>query len=66
MIIKIPEVNIALHAHITKEHHFRMQPYLKIQGCIQKFLDWVDNKINNDDNKHPLRSNTKGYGGKTH
>jgi hypothetical protein len=27
------------------------------------FPDWVDTKINN---KHSLRSNTKGYGGKTH
>jgi hypothetical protein len=33
---------------------------------IQKFPDWVDNEINNNNNKHSLRSNTKGYGGKTH
>jgi hypothetical protein len=32
-----------------------------IRGCIQKF---VGNEINN--NKHSLRSNTKGYGGNTH
>jgi hypothetical protein len=37
---------------------------IQIRGCIQKFPDWVDNEINN--NKHLLRSNTKGYGGKTH
>jgi hypothetical protein len=37
----------------------------EIRGCIQKFMDWVDNEINNN-NKHSLRSNTKGYGGKTH
>jgi len=36
----------------------------KIQGCIQKFSYWVDNKIKN--NKHSLRSNTKSYDGKTH
>jgi hypothetical protein len=36
-----------------------------IPGCIQKFPDWVDNEINNN-NKHSLRSNIKGYGGKTH
>jgi hypothetical protein len=36
-----------------------------VRGCIQKFPDWVDNEINNN-NKHSLRSNTKGYGGKTH
>jgi hypothetical protein len=35
------------------------------QGCIQKFPDWVDNEIKNN-NKHSLRNNTKGYGGKTH
>jgi hypothetical protein len=34
--------------------------------CIQKFPDWVDNEMNNDDVKLSLRSNTKGYGGKTH
>jgi hypothetical protein len=33
-----------------------------LQGCIQKFPDWVNNEINN---KHLLRSNMKGYGGKT-
>jgi hypothetical protein len=36
----------------------------KIQGCNQKFPDWDDDEIN--DNKHSLRLNTKGYGGKTH
>jgi hypothetical protein len=36
-----------------------------IGGCIQKFPDWVDDEINNDNNLS-LRSNTKGYGGKTH
>jgi hypothetical protein len=37
-----------------------------IRGCIQKFPDWVDNEINNNNNKHSLRSNAKGYGDKTH
>jgi hypothetical protein len=46
-----------------------------IRGYIQKFPDWVNNEINDDDdddnnnnnsNKHSLRSNTKGYGGKIH
>jgi len=36
--------------------------FCTIWGCIRKFLDQVDNEINN--NKHFLRSNTKGYGGK--
>jgi hypothetical protein len=35
-----------------------------IRGCIQKFPDWANNEINNN-NKHSLRNNTKGYGGKT-
>jgi hypothetical protein len=40
----------------------------KLQECIQKFPDWVSNEINNNNNnyKHLLRSNTNGYGGKTH
>jgi hypothetical protein len=38
---------------------------LYLRRCIQKFPDWVDNEINNN-NKHSLRSNTKGYGDKTH
>jgi hypothetical protein len=37
---------------------------VNVRECIQKFPDRVDNEINN--NKHSLRSNTKGYGGKTH
>jgi hypothetical protein len=40
-------------------------PSWKVRGCIQKFPEWVDNEIKNN-NKHSLRSNTKGYGGKTH
>jgi hypothetical protein len=32
---------------------------------LQKFPDWVYNKIYSYNNKHS-RSNTKGYGGKTH
>jgi hypothetical protein len=44
---------------------FMLQMY--VQGCTQKFLVWVDNEINNkNNNKHSLRSNTKGYGGKIH
>jgi hypothetical protein len=35
-----------------------------LRECIQKFPGWVDNEINN--NKHSLRGNRKGYGGKTH
>jgi hypothetical protein len=34
--------------------------------CIQKFPDWVDNEIYAYKIKHPLRSNIKGYVGKTH
>jgi hypothetical protein len=37
----------------------------RARGCIQKFPDWVDNEIYAYKNKHSLRSNTKGYGGKT-
>jgi len=37
-----------------------------VRGYIQKFPDWVDNEINNNYNKHSLRSNTKCYGDKTH
>jgi hypothetical protein len=42
-----------------------MPQYTYIGGCIQKFPDWVDNEIYAYNNKHSLRSNTKGYGGKT-
>jgi hypothetical protein len=43
-----------------------MEPILHVQGCIQNFLDWVDNEIYAYKNTHSLRSNIKGYGGKTH
>jgi len=36
-----------------------------LRRYIQKFQDWVDNEIYND-NKHSLRSNTRRNGGKTH
>jgi hypothetical protein len=39
---------------------------LILRGCIQKFPDWDDNEICAYNNKHSLRSNTKGYGGKTY
>jgi hypothetical protein len=39
---------------------------LNATRCNQKFADWVDNEIYSYNNKHSLRSNTKGYGGKTH
>jgi hypothetical protein len=38
---------------------------VSIWGCIQKFPDWVDEEIYAYKNKHSLRSNTEGYGGKT-
>jgi hypothetical protein len=37
-----------------------------IRAYIQNFPDWVDNEINNSNNKHSLRRDLKGYGGKTH
>jgi hypothetical protein len=39
---------------------------IQIRECIQKFQDWVDNEIYAYNNKHLLRSNKEGYGGKTH
>jgi hypothetical protein len=46
--------------HLTRG----LKSWFHVRGCIQKFPDWVDNEINNN-NKHSLRSSTKGYGGKT-
>jgi hypothetical protein len=40
--------------------------FVFIWGSNQKFPDWVDNEMYAYNNKHSLRSNTKGYGGKTH
>jgi hypothetical protein len=37
-----------------------------LQGCTQKFLDWVDNKIYTYLWYYSLLSPSKGYGGKTH
>jgi hypothetical protein len=44
--------------------NYLLHVHFNIRGCIQKFPVWVDNEINN--NKSSLRSNTKGYGVKTH
>jgi hypothetical protein len=43
-----------------------MVEYIHIWGCIQKFPNWIYNEIYAHKNKHSLRSNTKGYGDKTH
>jgi hypothetical protein len=48
----------------THTQQFWNLQYMIVRGYIQKFPGWVDNVTNN--NKHSLRSNTKGYGGKTH
>jgi hypothetical protein len=40
--------------------------WISLRDCIQKFPDRIDNEIDAYNNKHPFRSNTKGYGGKTH
>jgi len=37
-----------------------------IRGCIQKFPDWVDKEIYSYIWYYSLKSNTKGYGGKTY
>jgi len=59
--IVIPEANKQLY----KEFYSNVNNNKNLRGCIQKFPDWVDNEIN-DNNKHSLRSNTKCYGGKIH
>jgi hypothetical protein len=46
--------------------HDTIQICWNIRGCIQKFPDWVDNEISAYNNKHWLRSNTKGYVDKSH
>jgi hypothetical protein len=44
----------------------RLDKVVLIQfSFYQKFSDWVYNEVNNN-NKHSLRRNTKGYGGKVH
>jgi hypothetical protein len=35
---------------------------MHLRRCIKKFPDWVDNEIYAYNNKHSLRSDTKGYG----
>jgi hypothetical protein len=54
------------HTHTHTHTYIYIYIYIYIRGCIQKFPDWVDEEINNNNNKHSLRSNTKGYGGKIH
>jgi hypothetical protein len=56
-----------LHWLVHRGHglgQWRIETVAPLRRSNQKFPDWVDNEINN--NKHSLRSNTKGYGGKTH
>jgi hypothetical protein len=68
---KVPKTQGNFQQNRMLEGYQQMQLYIKhsqrstVRGCIQTFPNWVDNEINNN-NKHSLRSNTKGYGGKTH
>jgi len=52
----------------SKRASYVLKRFLRslLRGFIQTFPDWVDNEMNSNNNKHSLRSNTKGYGGKTH
>jgi hypothetical protein len=50
--------------YVTLDKFVFLEHNITIRGCIQKFPDWIDNVTNNNNNKHSLRSNTKGYGGK--
>jgi hypothetical protein len=51
---------------IKIQRNFVCENNLNIRGYIQKFPDWVDNEINNNNNKHSLRSGTRGCRGRTH
>jgi hypothetical protein len=56
-----------LYANVWEGTNQHLTSYrFRLRGCIQKFPDWVDNEINNNNNKHSLRSKTKCYGGKSH
>jgi hypothetical protein len=43
-----------------------MKAYWGSGGVYPKVSGLSHNEINNKNNKHSLRNNTKGYGGKTH
>jgi hypothetical protein len=58
---------IRCHVFITLQNSWLHDDLLcVIEGCIQKFPDWVDNEIYAYLYYYSLRSNTKGCGGKTH
>jgi hypothetical protein len=57
-------ISLSVESKLINLGNFLCPLYVFIRGRIQKFPDWVDNEINNN-NKYSLRSNTKGYGGKT-
>jgi hypothetical protein len=50
--------------YIDSERAFDKPNLQDLRNRVQNFPDWVDNEINNN-NRHSLRSNTKGYGDKT-
>jgi hypothetical protein len=53
-------------SHTVVIMNFLLKVWMFIWGCIQNFLGWVSNKMYAYNSKHLLRSNTKGYGSKTH
>jgi len=57
--------NITIQAVNTATWHAAVKTY-DVRRSIQKFPDWVDKEMHADLWYYSLRSNTKGYGGKTH
>jgi hypothetical protein len=51
---------------LIKYHIFEAKIAQYIQWYIQKFPDWIDKEMYAYLWYYSLRSNTKGYGGKTH
>jgi hypothetical protein len=61
--LKFRDINFVDYAFLLNQG---LKTLTHLRGRIQKFTDWVDNEIDAYNNKHSLRSNTKGYVGKTH
>jgi hypothetical protein len=62
-----PSVSITARGNVsTYTNQVRLTVSCFIRRCIQKFPDSIYNEIYAFNNKHSLRRNTKGYGGKTH
>jgi hypothetical protein len=62
----LPGLELPIIQPVSQSYTTELSHLYTMRGCNQNLPDWVTNEIWAYNDTHSLRSNTKGYGGKTH